>query len=272
MKHLHIWAILLGIIMLFGLGTGAGAEELVRISKIKNRQVLLPDGETGELSTVLFDPQTGVVGFAVVSKGGVFGLLDEEIVVPWPALDMLQDGSFRVEKGVSPSPKPETMTMERVTDIYQAAGLEDRIANARQRFEARACAADWTCERLLELERVAFYRIRLREDGQNVGLVRDILIDPVAGQVLLLVMERGAYFFRWVETTVAGNLVLLPWPSVAPVQDLDILIAKPDQDELSGVSVYRPEESLDVDLNRAEKIYSHFGYDTYWKTLREGEK
>ncbi len=272
MKHMRICAVLLGVVMLLGLGPGAGAEELVRISKIKNRQVLLPDGETGELSTVLFDPQTGVIGFAVVSKGGVFGLLDEEVVVPWPAMDMRQDRSFQVDKGVSPSPNPETMTMERVTDIYQAAGLEDRIANARQRFEAGACAADWTCERLLELERVAFYRIRLREEGQNVGLVRDILIDPVAGQVVLLVMERGAYFFRWVETTVADNLVLLPWPSVDPIQDRDILVASPDQDELAGVPVYRPDESLDVDLNRAEKIYSHFGYDTYWKTLRQGEQ
>ncbi len=162
------------------------------------------------------------------------------------------------------------MTMDRVADIYREADLENLIANARQRFEANACKADWTCERLLELERVAFYRIRLDEEGQNVGLVRDILIDPVAGQVLLLVMERGAYFFRWVETTVAGNLVLLPWPSVTPLQELDILVVKPDQEELTGVPVYLPDESLDVDLNRAEKIYNHFGYDTYWKTLREG--
>lgn len=270
MKHMKFCAILLGIVMLLGLGSGAAAEELIRISKIKNRQVLLPGGDTGDLSNLLFDPQTSVIGFAVVSKGGLFGFRGEEFVVPWAALTMLQDGRFQVDEGVPLRQRPEIMTLDRVRDIYMAAGLENPIATARQRFEANACAADWTCERLLELERMAYYRIRLSEEGQSIGLVNDILIDPVAGQVLLLVMERGAYFFRWVETVVAGNLVLLPWPSVSPVQDPDILVAKPDEQELTGVSVYLPEQTLDVDLNRAEKVYNHFGYDTYWKTLREG--
>jgi sporulation protein YlmC with PRC-barrel domain len=58
--------------------------EMVRLSKVTNAKVLSQDGKRlGELEDVVINPQTGKIQFAILGHGGVLGIGEDRIPVPW---------------------------------------------------------------------------------------------------------------------------------------------------------------------------------------------
>lgn len=261
----HMALVVLFFLLVFGPAVASEGAELVRASKLQNRMVHLDGGETAELDGMLFDPKTGLVGFARVTKGGLFGVMDEDYVIPWQALDMQPNGEFSLKEGVVPREMPDIMSLEQTKVLYMGANMKNPVAKAREEVASRECPALWDCDRLYELERVLYSWIR--SGNREIGLVNDVLLDPATGQVALLVMERGAYFFRWVEVAMEEEQILLPWPSVKPMEDRDMLLLEVEPDTLTGIAVLPAKAKGGVDLDRAAKIYKHFGYDAFWKAI-----
>jgi sporulation protein YlmC with PRC-barrel domain len=61
-------------------------------SKVKNLQ-----GEkVGTVQHLLINPRTGLVLYAVVSMGGLLGMGEETLIVPWQALEVARDDNALV--------------------------------------------------------------------------------------------------------------------------------------------------------------------------------
>lgn len=69
----------------------------VRLSKLMDAKVKSSDGESvGEIEDVIVEPGTGEIKFAIVGKGGVLGLGEKLVPVPWQAINAKSDKEFSI--------------------------------------------------------------------------------------------------------------------------------------------------------------------------------
>jgi sporulation protein YlmC with PRC-barrel domain len=66
---------------------------LLSTESILGSNIKDPQGEeVGEVKQLMIDPQTGLVKYAVVSVGGLLGMGEKTIIVPWNTLEVARDG------------------------------------------------------------------------------------------------------------------------------------------------------------------------------------
>jgi sporulation protein YlmC with PRC-barrel domain len=66
---------------------------LLSTESILGSNIKDPQGEeVGEVKQLMIDPQTGLVKYAVVSVGGLLGMGEKTIIVPWHTLEVARDG------------------------------------------------------------------------------------------------------------------------------------------------------------------------------------
>jgi sporulation protein YlmC with PRC-barrel domain len=66
-----------------------GPCEIVTSNQLIGQTVRTPDGENlGQITGLMMDAQTGQIGYAVLSSGGVLGIGRKDYVVPWTALEI----------------------------------------------------------------------------------------------------------------------------------------------------------------------------------------
>jgi len=71
----------------------ADASPTFKVSSLKNQRVTTSEGEDfGRLNTVVVDPETGKLVYAVVTVGGFLGVGDTKYAVPWRYFDVDSDG------------------------------------------------------------------------------------------------------------------------------------------------------------------------------------
>lgn len=71
----------------------ADQRPLLRVSEIKGKKLMADDGrDLGRVEEIVYDAGTGRVAFAVVTFGGLAGMGEDKVVVPWTALDVNRDG------------------------------------------------------------------------------------------------------------------------------------------------------------------------------------
>lgn len=59
-------------------------EGLVESNKLIGTRVKSPEGkDIGEIDRLMIDPKTGRVGYAVIGVGGVVGIGEKHVIVPW---------------------------------------------------------------------------------------------------------------------------------------------------------------------------------------------
>jgi sporulation protein YlmC with PRC-barrel domain len=70
-------------------GQAMGPCEIVTSDQLIGQNVQTPEGENlGQITGLMMDAQTGQVGYAVLSSGGVLGIGRKDYVVPWNALEI----------------------------------------------------------------------------------------------------------------------------------------------------------------------------------------
>ncbi|HVV01735.1 MAG TPA: PRC-barrel domain-containing protein, partial [Verrucomicrobiae bacterium] len=64
----------------------------VKYSKLKDANIVSKSGENlGKLDDVLFNPRTGKIQFAILGSGGLFGLGEKRVPVPWQAINVTSE-------------------------------------------------------------------------------------------------------------------------------------------------------------------------------------
>lgn len=64
----------------------------IRVDRIIGMNVRSPDDQDfGDIGDVLINPQTGAVDYVTVTRGGFFGVGEDEVVVPWERLYVTAD-------------------------------------------------------------------------------------------------------------------------------------------------------------------------------------
>jgi len=70
---------------------------VLRVSDIKGKTLIGSDGrEIGKLDDLVVDTNSGRIAFAAVTFGGVLGIGEDRVAVPWPAFDVNKDGRLYV--------------------------------------------------------------------------------------------------------------------------------------------------------------------------------
>jgi sporulation protein YlmC with PRC-barrel domain len=68
------------------------AFDQVRVDRIIGMNVRSPDDQDfGDIGDVLLNPQTGAVEYVTVTRGGFFGIGEDEVIVPWERLYVTAD-------------------------------------------------------------------------------------------------------------------------------------------------------------------------------------
>lgn len=93
------------------------------------------------------------------------------------------------------------------------------------------------------------------KDGEKIGTVHDLLIDPEHNKVRFLLVESGG-FLGIGETTS-----FIPVDAVIRVTEDDVTIAQ-TKDTVAGAPGYDP--TLVDDRSFHESVYSHYGYSPFW--------
>jgi sporulation protein YlmC with PRC-barrel domain len=66
---------------------------LLSTESILGSEIKDPQGEgVGKIKQLMIDPQTGLVKYAVVAVGGLLGVGEKTVIVPWHTLEVAQDG------------------------------------------------------------------------------------------------------------------------------------------------------------------------------------
>jgi sporulation protein YlmC with PRC-barrel domain len=107
---------------------------LVRARDLRGQRLMdAQNNELGRVQSVVFSPEDGKVGFAVLSTGGIMGMAESSYAVPWNYFDVDQQGRIattRLERTMlENAPKLETRNWSELSDPR----FEQRV---RQHFGA----------------------------------------------------------------------------------------------------------------------------------------
>lgn len=53
-------------------------------------------GEVGKIKQLLINPEDGEIAYAVVARGGLFGLGEETVAIPWDAFEVGRDKDKKI--------------------------------------------------------------------------------------------------------------------------------------------------------------------------------
>jgi sporulation protein YlmC with PRC-barrel domain len=101
-----------------------GPCEIVTSNQLIGQNVQTPDGEhLGQISGLMMDAQTGQVGYAVLSSGGVLGIGRKDYVVPWNALEIDPQGTIVLD--ISPERLREAPAAGEITTYEEGTRIHE---------------------------------------------------------------------------------------------------------------------------------------------------
>lgn len=100
----------------------AGQQQVKSTNKLIGKAVKSSDGqELGNVSDIMVDVESGQVGYALVSSGGVLGMGEDQYIVPWKALQT--------------DPQTEALTLNISQDKLKQAPKGQTVADQEQARE-----------------------------------------------------------------------------------------------------------------------------------------
>lgn len=77
----------------------AGSSRNLSLEKLMDADARSQDGQDlGEVEDVLIDPQSGKVQFVILGQGGVLGIGEDRVPVPWQAVDVTSQGDITINQ------------------------------------------------------------------------------------------------------------------------------------------------------------------------------
>jgi sporulation protein YlmC with PRC-barrel domain len=233
--------------------------------------------ELGHLKDIVVDADSGRILYGVLSFGGWLGMGDKLFAIPWPELNLPEDGKtlvLNVEKdrlrkapGFDQQHWPDLGDEQFVTTTFKHFNREpywrsgtrsphtaaDGPAGSRERYRQR-----WNL-RTATWQKTSDLCGKTVRSGQtdNVGTLSDLAIDPDCGRVLYGVLSHR------------GKLFAIPWPALILSSDYRQLVLNADPDQLRDTVSFESNNWPNMaDPNWAEEAHAYFRVEPYWTSAR----
>ncbi|EMY34934.1 PRC-barrel domain-containing protein [Arthrobacter crystallopoietes BAB-32] len=92
-------------------------------------------------------------------------------------------------------------------------------------------------------------------DGEDLGKIDDLLIDPEENKVRFLVVASGGFL------GIGQTKSFIPVDAVSHISADEVHVTQ-RRDDVAGAPVYNPELVAERDFY--ENVYSYYGYAPYW--------
>lgn len=92
-------------------------------------------------------------------------------------------------------------------------------------------------------------------DGENLGKVSDLLIDPQGQQVRFIVVEHGGIL------GIGANETFIPVDAITGIDDRQVFVDT-ELENVAGAPIYDPEAGLEAPY--LESVYGYYGFTPYW--------
>jgi len=245
--------------MAIGIGLGivpVHAEQVIerpslfRTDELIGEEVYYEDREIGEIYSMILNPDTGVISHALLSVGGLFGIGDEIVAVPWEFLDP------RVKDGFSSRLNKETL-LDAPTRVDS-----DPITwegNWVGRTDAFYKVENPEFSPILDVSDVVGESV-YRTDGTALGTVDELLVDPVSGAIRYAIMQSTAL--------MGESLAPLPWEVLKEAATPDrkpVFIVQPDPAYIAaGPTFLNTAWPNYNDIAWNNRVYSYYGVTPYY--------
>lgn len=100
-------------------------------------------------------------------------------------------------------------------------------------------------------------RTMVDKDGQEIGKIDGLLVDPDEQQVRFLQVGSGGFL------GIGEDKQLVPVDAVTAVEEDTVRIDQ-DREHVAGASVYDPKLEVPPEPDYVEGLYGHYGYLPYW--------
>ena len=234
----------------------------IRLKQVEGLDVKGPsDADLGEVKSVLIDPDTGRLVFAVMEVKGLDG--ENTRLVPW--------SGFKCDASVEGKEVARTtLTKEKLAaapafkkDTIIDAATEKRTYDAYGLMPDKYARKDAN-SRLVNSDQIKKANVRAAGD-QKVGEIEEIAIDPAAGAVAFVVVGAGGFL------GMGEHDVAVPWQVLDFKYDNDKDL-KVMTDVTKDRMVKAPEHK-DADWKKMcsmpwmKSVYDYYTVEPYWVTV-----
>lgn len=234
-----------------------GANELIGLS-VKNSK----DESLGTVKDIVLRSGTDRVSYYVLSFGGILGIGDKYLAVPWSAVRLSAEGGKHLIcdipkdrlKDAPGFPKDRWPDM---ADPALSATIHDYYGIKHEAWAPGETGVSFWSRRLTKLIGTPVKDFK----GEVLGEVEDVTIDTGEGQLAYCVLSVGGFL------GFGEKLCAVPWGAVEFLPSLRTARFDADRDTLKKLAFSRDKFPDLSNLALAESTHKLFNLQPYWEML-----
>jgi sporulation protein YlmC with PRC-barrel domain len=229
----------------------------------------------------MIDLQSGRIGYAVLSFGGILGLGDKFFAIPWKALtqrphehafllDIPKEIPERAEgfdKDHWPLTREElsrTYTYYGYQPYWQAAAVRQTVMpeeaeserTARMGTMASRDNPDFLSASSIKGEKV------VNKAGENLGKIEELMIDLQDGRIAYAALSFGGFL------GLGGKLFAIPWQALQLKLHEHTFVLDVPKHVLEDAEGFDKDHWPVTNREWLATMYRYYGYQPYWQTER----
>jgi len=226
--------------------------------------------KVGDINDLLVTRRNGRVAYALVGHGGVLGIGEKVIAVPYPAFgwDMdSHDFSLPVTKAqLAAAPTLEAGEWKTLSDSSRAdtafryfnippERLDEITPDDARPIESRLASGDWPLLRVKEIRGNTL----MSDDGRDLGKIDELVFDAGSGRVAFVVVTFGG------TLGFGAEKALIPWTFFDVNKDGRLFATNLDKEKILSAPRLTSNNWSDLrDRTLGARVYNHFGVSAPW--------
>ena len=222
--------------------------------------------DIGEVNDLIVARRSGRVIYALVGQGGVLGVGEHVVAVPFAAfgwsdedrkltLPMTRDRlkAAPAVDGDDWKTLTETSRSDEIARYFNTrAGTIDESDSG---LHSQLPTAEWPLLRVSELRGKKL----MSDDGRELGTVNDLIIDASSGRVAFGVVTFGG------TLGFGADKVPIPWPLFDVNKDGGLFAVKIDKEQVMSAPRLKDKDWAELkDSKFAPGVYAHYGVNAPW--------
>ena len=277
------------------------AEFVDRVGEVLGRNIVSSEDTTeeiGQVDSLLVDSQSGQIVYAIVSAGSVLDLENDLVAIPWSQLQLNQNLNNGLDQTGTTATEAVTGTAEATNnDLVELNNNEivylgsiDSLRNAPSFAEEDLgqgmvaeeldtelsgywsnevaslpqTGADASLMRLADVHNVQL----VDANGEDLGDVQDMILDPQAGNITYVVWASGGFL------GIGEDLTLIPFEKLSWQTEADgevsHFILNADQETLQGAPHIANLDELDTTVQGWDQDIQNFWMNVDTSTNQSG--
>ena len=221
--------------------------------------------DIGEVNDLIVERKSGRVIYALAGQGGVLGVGEHVVVVPFSALfwndqdrkltlPMTRDRLGAAPKVTGDDWKTLTDT-SRADEIATYFNIKAGMNDSDPGLHSQLAAAEWP---LLRVSEVRGKKL-MSDDGRELGTVNDLVVDVSTGRIAFGVVTFGG------TLGFGGDKVPIPWPLFDVNKDGGLFAVKLDKEQVLAAPRLTEKDWAEFkDSKYAPRVYAHYGINAPW--------